>query len=149
MANTITGRIFELGMTQAIPTKTGSTITRREVILDCTRFDPYTGEKQFENFPAFEFSGEKCNELDAYKVGDIVTVSFDLTGSFYESNGVRKNFTRIRGYKVERLEKRNREQQQFSHPYQTTTEPVVTNNQSQAPQAPVQGVLGAANDLPW
>jgi hypothetical protein len=98
----ITGRIYGIGQIQSIATKNGSTLQKREVILDTTRFDPYTGERGFENYPMFEFSGEKCKDLDGYKVGDVVTIFFDLQGGFYEaSDGVKKNFTKVRGYKIE------------------------------------------------
>ena len=104
MALTITGKVNSIGNTISIASKNGGQpFLKREVVLDCTRFDPYTGERdKFENFPQFEFSGEKCTELDKCKVGDVVTISFDLYGSFYKAqDGSEKNFTRVRGYKVE------------------------------------------------
>ena len=104
MALTITGKVNSIGNTISIASKNGGQLfLKREVVLDCTRFDPYTGERdKFENFPQFEFSGEKCTELDKCKVGDVVTISFDLHGSFYKvQDGSEKNFTRVRGYKVE------------------------------------------------
>lgn len=46
MANTLTGKILHIYPTQQIPSKDGSkTILKREIVIDCTRFDPYTGEK--------------------------------------------------------------------------------------------------------
>lgn len=102
MTNTITGKIEHIGRTEQLTTKDGTkTFLKRELVLDVTRFDPYTGERGFENFNSFEFSGDKCAELDRYKVGDVVTVSFDLSGSRYDKDGVTKYFTRIRGYKIE------------------------------------------------
>ena len=104
MALTITGKVYSVGDTVSIVSKNGGQpFLKREVVLDCTRFDPYTGERdKFENFPQFEFGGDKCSELDKCKVGDVVTISFDLSGSFYKGqDGVERNFTRIRGYKVE------------------------------------------------
>ena len=103
MANQVIGRIFQIGNTEPIKSKDGSkTYYKRELILDATRFDGMTGERGFDNFPTFEFSGDKCSELDQFKVGEIVTVSFDLQGTKYEKEGQTKFFTRIRGYKVER-----------------------------------------------
>ncbi len=102
MTNTITGKIEHIGRTEQLTTKDGTkTFLKRELVLDVTRFDPYTGERGFENFNSFEFSGDKCTELDRYKAGDVVTVSFDLSGSRYDKDGVTKYFTRIRGYKIE------------------------------------------------
>lgn len=104
MALTITGKVHSVGNTQSIASKNGGQpFLKREIVLDATRFDPYTGERdKFENFPQFEFSGEKCSELDKCKVGDVVTISFTLQGSFYKGqDGVERNFTRIRGYEIE------------------------------------------------
>lgn len=103
MALKMIGKVFSIGATQSIPSKNGNTFNKRELVLDATRFDPYTGERdKFENFPQFEFSGEKCSELDKCKVGDVVTISFTLQGSFYKGqDGIERNFTRIRCYEIE------------------------------------------------
>ena len=104
MALTITGKVHSVGNTQSIASKNGGQpFLKREIVLDATRFDPYTGERdKFENFPQFEFSGEKCSELDKCKVGDVVTISFTLQGSFYKGqDGIERNFTRVRGYEIE------------------------------------------------
>ena len=104
MALTITGKVHSVGNTQSIASKNGGhPFLKREIVLDATRFDPYTGERdKFENFPQFEFSGEKCSELDKCKVGDVVTISFTLQGSFYKGqDGIERNFTRVRGYEIE------------------------------------------------
>ena len=99
----ITGRIHEIGQTQAIPTKKGTTITKRDIVLDTTRFDPYTGQRsEYENYPLLEFSGERCKDLDGFKVGDVVTVFFELQGGYFDSqDGTKKNFTKVRGFKIE------------------------------------------------
>lgn len=102
MANQITGTIIQIFPTQNMTSKDGSkTFQRRELLMDCTRFDPYTGERGYENTPIMEFSGDKCAELDRFKVGQVVTISFDLQGSKYTQDGVEKYFTRVRPYKIE------------------------------------------------
>lgn len=101
MANQLTGRIEVLGATQQVASKSGSTFSRRELVLNCARYDQYTGEKISENHPQFEFSGKACEKLDGLNVGDVIVVSFTLQGSWYEKDGVRRNFTRVVGYDVE------------------------------------------------
>jgi hypothetical protein len=104
MANSMTGKILAILPTETIVSKKDSTKTfhKRTLVLDCTRYDQYTGDRGYDNFPAFEFSGDKCAELDQYKPGQIVTVSFDLQGSkFVGDNGKERWFTSIRGYKIE------------------------------------------------
>lgn len=106
MANQLTGRIEVLGQTQQVASKSGNTFSRRELVLNCARYDQYTGEQVSENHPQFEFSGKACEKLDGLKVGDVIVVSFTLQGSWYEKDGVRKNFTRVIGYDVEVKETR-------------------------------------------
>lgn len=104
MALTITGKIKSIGSLQTIPSKNGgSPFEKRELVIDTTRFDPYTGERsEYENYPALEFTGEKCKDLDGYQVGQVVTVSFELQGSFYkDKDGIEKNITRPRAFKIE------------------------------------------------
>lgn len=102
MANTITGKILRISPTVQIPSKDGSkTYPKREVVLDATRYDQYTGERGYDNFPAFEFGGEKCAELDSYQQGQVVTISFDLQGRRWEKDGEVKYITTVRGYKIE------------------------------------------------
>lgn len=105
MANKLTGRIYHIGPTQQIPTKRGGTFSRRELVIDATRYDWRTGDKLYDNLPSFEVGAEKlCAELDAYKVGDMVTVSFDLYGTEYrdKATGEVRHFTRARAYRIER-----------------------------------------------
>lgn len=104
MANTMTGRIKVIMPTETITSKSDSTKTflKRTIVLDCTRYDQYTGERGYDNFPSFEFSGERCSDLDKFKVGQVVTLSFDLQGNkFVDSTGKERYFTSIRGYKIE------------------------------------------------
>lgn len=104
MANTITGRIVEIGRTEQIPSKDLSrAFLKREIVLDATRYDPWTGERSgFENFPQLEFTGDKCAELDRFAKGQVVTITFDLQGMRYQDkDGNVKYFTKARPYKIE------------------------------------------------
>lgn len=137
MANQMTGRIYRIGQTKEIPSKDGSkTYQRRELTLDCTRYDSYTGKKLFENLPTFDFGGERCRELDAYKEGDLVTVSFDLQGMKYEKDGETRYFTSIRGFRIEPYSRAG----QASQPQPVESKPA--GYAEQPPAAPRQGSLG-------
>lgn len=103
MANQLTGKIIYIYPTQQIPTKDGSkTILKRGIVIDCIRFDPYTGERGFENTPMLEFIGDRCAELDKFQVGQVVTISFDVQGTRYRNkDGVEQIFTRVQPYRIE------------------------------------------------
>ena len=117
MALKMIGKVFSIGATQSIASKNGGQpFLKREIVLDATRFDGLTGERGYDNYPMFEFGGDKCQELDGFKQGDVVEVSFELQGSFYkDKDGVEKNFTRVRAYKIERFQTK-RSQQHASQP---------------------------------
>lgn len=114
MALKMIGKVFSIGATQSIASKNGGQLfQKREIVLDATRFDGLTGERGYDNFPMFEFGGEKCSELDGFKTGDVVEISFELQGSFYkDKDGVEKNFTRVRAYKIEHYQTKQRPAQQ-------------------------------------
>lgn len=99
MANTMIGKLHIIGDVVSIPTKSGSTIQKRTIVLDCTTYDRYTGQ-QMANFPSFEMSGERTKLTDNFKVGDMVEVSFFLSGRQYEKDGKTQYFTSIVAYGI-------------------------------------------------
>ena len=103
MANTITGSIRKITPVQEITGKSGNTFAKRILVLDAARYDTHTGERKFDNYPSFEFSGEAMKILDNFKDGDAVTVSYDINGREFEDPKTHevRYFNTIRGYKVE------------------------------------------------
>jgi len=149
MANTLTGKVLYIYPTQQITSKDGSkTIMKRSIVIDCTRFDPYTGERGIENTPLLEFTGDRCAELDKFQVGQVVTISFDVQGTRYkDKQGVEQIFTRVRPYRIE-----PRQAQQQSAPVQQLTPQQPSYQQQQAYQQPPQNFpppVDANGDLPF
>lgn len=109
MANTITGRVHKITPEQTVTGKSGKTFTKRTLILDAARYDTHTGEKKYDNYPSFEFSGDGMKILDSFKEGDAVTVSYDINGREFEDPKTHevRYFNTIRGYKVEPYGERN------------------------------------------
>ena len=103
MANTKSGVVLAVGQPQQLTSKGGKIFTKRSLYLDCTTFDPYTGQRsQYENKILFDFMESKTSLLDNIQVGQVVTVSFDLQGSeITEPNGQVKYFVHVRPFKVE------------------------------------------------
>ena len=127
MANSVSGRVIAVSAVQTVASADASKqpLKKRMVYLDCTRYDPYTGERsQFENKPLMEFTGDRVLEkvnpkLDGIKAGDVVTVFFDVQGMDYtdKATGKKRNFTGIRAYDVQVVrqagDKQGQQQGQF------------------------------------
>ena len=161
MANQITGAILMIGQTVAIPVQNGNgqPFYKRELVLDASRFDQYTGKK-FENYPLLEFVGNNCNQLDQYQVGQIVTVSFVLSGRKTEKDGQVRYFTNVTGYKVELFQRQpmmaqQPMQQQIAQPqpqqpFHATAPTGVQQAQPFPPAVDENGVpIGGSDDLPF
>ena len=132
--NTIKAKVHLVGELKTIPSKNGGEpFKKRELVLDASRFDPYTGEKSGDNFVVIEFSNKRCEELDKVSKGDLVSVSFVLQGREYtdQNTGTVRYFTSIVGVSiiVERKEPT------------TPREPLYT--------PPVQESKSISNELPF
>lgn len=102
MAYQIIGQLYKIGQTENIPTRTGSTIQRRAIVIRQRRFNQATGEEYEPNFPELEFSGQRTAELDRYQAGQIVAVRFDVTGIRYndKNTGEERYMTRLRAFSI-------------------------------------------------
>lgn len=160
MANTIIGRIHRITPTENGITKGGKAFTKRNIVLDCTRYDAMTGERGFDNFPSFDFFNEKCLELDKFQAGQVVSVSFDVVGSYYQPQD--KYITNVKAYKIEpytpRSQRSNDAAPTGSNTSQTQQPQAQTNASQQAQtitspaqqgktELPPQGLGG--DDLPF
>lgn len=130
MANQISGKVLFIENTVTVPTKSGGTFTKRQIVLDASHYDQMTGQK-FENYPSFDFVGNRTNELDRFKAGDLVTISFALNGRPFEKDGKVSYITSITGYKIEPYQRQN-------NGYQASNT-AQTNNPTPTAQQPPQG----------
>lgn len=149
MTNQVTGRILSISNTVQIQSqKSGSTFTKREFLLDATTYDPYTKERsEYENILPLEFSGDKCTELDRFKTGDVVTVSFVLQGrSWSTQDGELKRMVSIRCYKIEA---RGGVSQSLQNAPVQQPAPQPTYQQPQNFPPPVDANGNAKDDLPF
>ena len=99
MENTQTGKVLIIGQTYQVPSTdpNAQPFYKRELVLDCTRYNPINGNK-IENYPKFEFINNNCPMLDGLQVGQLVTVSFSLSGRKSVKDGRENYFTNITGY---------------------------------------------------
>lgn len=155
MPNTIIGRILQIGAIQGFQSRSGNQFRKRELVLDSSTYDQYTGEKR-ENYPSFTLMQKHVDDVDAFKQGDLVIVSFFLSGRPWTKDGVTRYINDIVAYKVEPFAPNNGSQSpQILSPSQPTAQtetasPQVSNGGQQgicaAPPFPPQG---NADDLPF
>lgn len=135
MPHQITGKIEVIGATVGMPSRDGvKTFYRRELVLDCTRYNPDTGEP-WENHPRFELSGNNCGLLDQFAIGQRVTVDFSLRGTKYQDSqtGEVKYFTTINAFKIQLAQEAQQQQQTQQAPVQKAP---VQQSQAQTEQKP-------------
>lgn len=133
--NQITGKVIAISDKQTIASKDANKqpVVKRQLFLDCTRYDPYTGERGFENTPLLEFTNKGLEKLEALMAqglakDDIVTISFDVQGNKWTNQeGKMQVITNIKPYDIEK--KVISQQQPAEQP----------QNQQQAPQGQPQG----------
>lgn len=118
MANTKSGVVLAVGQPQQLKSKEGKVFNKRSLYVDCTTFDPYTGQRsQYENKILFDFMESKMSLLDNIQVGQVVTVSFDLQGSeLKEQDGRVKYFVHVRPYKIDVRQMQQPLQPQYQQP---------------------------------
>jgi hypothetical protein len=152
MAFVLIGRIIAVDQQQTIASKTDATKTfkRRQVYLDCSRYDSITGEQLQENRPLLEFGGKGLDQLNelvkqGLKKGDLVSIEFVVQGNTYkDAQGNTKNFTGIRPYSIERYVPRSQQQQTQQPAPAPATQP-----QAQPQQAAPAFQEGNEKDLPF
>lgn len=99
MAYKITGRILNLGDLQSITsTSTGKSYNKRDVVISAFLFDSYTGQptEDVSNTPKFTFFGNRCQDLEQFKAGDMVVIGFEINGRSYQKDGKTEYFTEVR-----------------------------------------------------
>lgn len=155
MANQISGKVLIIDDIISIHTRSGNTFTKRQIVLDASHYNPMTGQK-YENYPAFDFVGNRVNELDNFKVGDLVTISFALNGRPFDKDGKTTYFTSVNGYKIEPYQRSNGSNQQSNGSQTNTPTPPSTkqttsgqNEQQFPPQVDDVGVPKNEDDLPF
>lgn len=93
----VTGDLFTKPKQSENPTDpAGATYMYRRLVLDCSYYSAKHG-KTFENYPSFEFFGNRRQQLDGIMVGDNVTVVFGISGRIWEKDGEAAYFTSLSG----------------------------------------------------
>ena len=154
MACKIAGRFIALSQVIVVPSTDPSKqpMKRRELYMDCTRYDSITGEMiGKENKVLLEFGGDKV--LDKFEhtkleKGDIINVDFDLQGNQYTDKNTQKMrvFTAIRCFDFNII-RRAGEPMKVQQPQVAAPQPVPEPQPSPAPE-PQPDPIPAPSDDP-
>lgn len=89
----ISGKIEFLGADEAV----SASFTKRDIVI--------TTPEQYPQSILIQFTQDKCDLLDKYKVGDEVEISINLRGRKWTdpATGVDKWFNTIQGWKIKKL----------------------------------------------
>lgn len=153
MAYTITGKILLIGSVESIPYQ-DKVFRKRELVLDASRYNPMTGE-QYQNFPKLEVIGKHVDELNGFQAGQMVTVSFAISGRRIDKNGEANYFTNLQAFKFEPYQLHGQAQGYNQAPsHQQQADQTVQNTQQTEQIQPMigQGEVPSrqdGNDLPF
>jgi len=88
----VIGKIKTVNATQQV----SAAFQKRELVV--------TSEEQFPQHILIEFTQDKCDLLNTYKVGDSVKVSINLRGrEWVNPQGETRYFNSIQGWRIERV----------------------------------------------
>jgi hypothetical protein len=101
----VTGRIKVLSAEMQV----SATFRKRELVV--------TTEEQYPQHIMIEFTQDKSDLLNNYKVGDVVKVSINLGGrEWINPQGEAKYFNSVRGWRIEKIQTEAPTQQQQAPP---------------------------------
>ena len=157
MAFVLIGRIIAVDQQQTVASKNDATKTfqRRQVYLDCSRYDSITGEQLSENKPLLEFGGKGLDQLNelckqGLKKGDLVSIEFAVQGNTYkDAQGNTKNFTGIRPYSIERYVPKSQQRQQQEQSMPQAAAPQQAPASAPAPAPAPQTSQDGTDGLPF
>ena len=93
---TLTGKLIEIFNTKNVSEK----FRKREFVIE------YAENENYPQTISMELQQDNCNQLDNYKVGDIVSVEFDLRGRKWISpQGETKYFNSLIAWKISKIKR--------------------------------------------
>ncbi len=121
----VSGKIKVINAEQQI----SASFRKRELVV--------TTEEQYPQHIMIEFTQDKCDLLNSYKVGEGVKVSINLRGrEWVNPQGETKYFNSIQGWRIERLQAEAPAQQMPPVPAAEAFEPATNFNEEEHDDLP-------------
>lgn len=91
---TIDGKLIEKSETQTVT----SSFQKREFVVE------YAENPQYPEFIKFELIQTNCQQLDSFKLGEVMTISFNLKGRKWNDpkSGEAKYFNSLQAWRLEK-----------------------------------------------
>lgn len=90
----LVGKLYEIFPTE----QKSERFRKREFILENTS---NIGDRSITDYVKFQSTGDKCDLLNKYKVGDTVKVHFNVRGNKWENAGKVSYFTNLDAWRIE------------------------------------------------
>ncbi|WP_333693152.1 DUF3127 domain-containing protein [Flavobacterium sp.] len=121
----VSGKIKVINAEQQV----SASFRKRELVV--------TTEEQYPQHILIEFTQDKCDLLNAYKVGEPVKVSINLRGrEWVNPQGESKYFNSVQGWRIERLQAEAPSQQMPPMPSAEAFEPATNFNEEEHDDLP-------------
>jgi single-strand DNA-binding protein len=110
-----TGHIVKKGDVQTIPTNSGNEFQKAELVIEIP-------EQKYNNKIQFEVTRKALSGYDALRVGDLITVHFDLSGRKWKD----RYFVNLNAWRIERCGGDLKESGQFDPQVDFEQQPTVS-----------------------
>jgi len=90
----LSGKLFEIFPTE----QKSERFRKRDFVLENTS---NIGDRSITDYVKFQATGDKCDLLNKYKVGDEVKVHFNIRGNKWENAGKVAYFTNLDAWRIE------------------------------------------------
>lgn len=121
----VSGKIKVINAEQQV----SASFRKRELVV--------TTEEQYPQHILIEFTQDKCDLLNSYKIGEQVKVSINLRGrEWVNPQGESKYFNSIQGWRIERLQAEVPSQQMPPMPSAEAFEPATNFNEEEHDDLP-------------
>lgn len=95
MSYELTGKLIAIGNTQQVSDR----FKKREFVLETN--EDINGNV-YTNYAKFQAVQNKCDIVDKYKIGDMVTVSFNVKGNKWEKDGKTNYITNLDMWRMDK-----------------------------------------------
>ena len=90
----LNGKLYEIYPTQQKTEKFKS----REFVIETSK---QVGERNITDYVKFQTTGDRCDLLNKYSVGNEVNVHFNIRGNRWEKDGKVSYFTNLEAWKID------------------------------------------------